>query len=302
MVEDGSRQTEDGAATVEQAREAFVRISAAVQDVGTASSRSPASIQEIASAGSRMQDSMNSVAAVAEQSSASSEQVSASTQQTSASTEEIAASATDLARTAEELERLVGSSRSPKLGLPIQPYRADVAFDRRVPPGATRSRGSADCADRDAKPLKDRRHTPINGRTRWIGSNRAQGGRRLYRTSPMSLLDTTQLALESAMSGSMLRQTLLTNNLANADTPGYQPEDVNFQCTLRSRCSPASRPARSPSSLHASTQRPAPTATASTPSSSRPQLAENGLLYQTLTQVAAQRESILENAMGIGQS
>ena len=50
----------------------------------------------------------------------------------------------------------------------------------------------------------------------------------------MSLLDTTQQALESAMSGSMLRQTLLTNNLANVDTPGYQPEDVNFQSTLPS--------------------------------------------------------------------
>ena len=50
----------------------------------------------------------------------------------------------------------------------------------------------------------------------------------------MSLLDTTQQALESAMSGSMLRQTLLTNNLANVDTPGYKPEDVNFQSTLQS--------------------------------------------------------------------
>ena len=48
----------------------------------------------------------------------------------------------------------------------------------------------------------------------------------------MSLLDTTQQALESAMSGSMMRKTLLTNNLANVDTPGYQPEDVNFQATL----------------------------------------------------------------------
>ena len=36
------------------------------------------------------------------------------------------------------------------------------------------------------------------------------------------------------MRGSMLRQTLLTNNLANADTPGYQREDVNFQSTLAS--------------------------------------------------------------------
>ena len=51
---------------------------------------------------------------------------------------------------------------------------------------------------------------------------------------PMSLLDNTQLALQSAMSGSMIRQQLLANNLANADTPGYQPEDVNFQQTLAS--------------------------------------------------------------------
>jgi hypothetical protein len=31
-------------------------------------------------------------------------------------------------------------------------------------------------------------------------------------------------------------------------------------------------------------------------------LAQNGLLYETLTQVAAQREHILQDAMGIGQS
>src|ERR1700749_3184162 len=65
------------------------------------------------------------------------------------------------------------------------------------------------------------------------GCNLAQGGRAFTR-SFMSLLDTPQQALESAMSRSMLRQTLLTNNLANVDTPGYQPEDVNFQSTLDS--------------------------------------------------------------------
>jgi len=31
-------------------------------------------------------------------------------------------------------------------------------------------------------------------------------------------------------------------------------------------------------------------------------LAENGMLYQTLTSVAAQRESILMQAMGMGQA
>ena len=48
----------------------------------------------------------------------------------------------------------------------------------------------------------------------------------------MSLLDSTQMALESAMSGSMLRQKLLTSDLANASTPDFQPQDVNFQQTL----------------------------------------------------------------------
>ena len=119
----------------------------------------------------------------------------------------------------------------------------------------------------------------------------------------MSLLDTTQQALESAMSGSMLRQTLLTNNLANADTPGYQPEDVNFQSTL-AHGDPvrAVAHARSPTSLTRSRSPSVPTATASAPSSRRPRSRQNGLLYETLTQVAAQRESILENAMGVGQS
>src|SRR5438874_13102744 len=49
---------------------------------------------------------------------------------------------------------------------------------------------------------------------------------------PMPLVDTTQLALEAAMRGSMMRQTLLGNNLANVDTPGYQRQDVNFQAAL----------------------------------------------------------------------
>ena len=49
----------------------------------------------------------------------------------------------------------------------------------------------------------------------------------------MSLIDTTQLALESAMRGAWARQTLLTNNIANANTPGYQREDLNFQGALR---------------------------------------------------------------------
>ena len=93
IVEDGARRSEEGVAIVEQAREAFLRIGTAVEDV-------TARVGEIASA-------VGEVASVAEESSASAEEVSASTQQTGASTQQIAASAQELANTAAELERLV---------------------------------------------------------------------------------------------------------------------------------------------------------------------------------------------------
>src|SRR4051794_5126825 len=108
VVEDGARQTEDGVATVEQARESFVALGMSVQDMNERVDRIAAAIQQIASASHQVGSDMAEVAAVAEQSSASSQQVSASTQQTSASTQQIAASAREMARTADELERLVG--------------------------------------------------------------------------------------------------------------------------------------------------------------------------------------------------
>jgi len=108
VVEDGARQTEDGVATVEQAREAFLTLGASVQDMNGRVEQIAAAIQQIASSSQQVRTDMTEVAAVAEQSSASSQQVSASTQQTSASTQQIAASAQELARTAEELERLIG--------------------------------------------------------------------------------------------------------------------------------------------------------------------------------------------------
>jgi methyl-accepting chemotaxis protein len=107
VVEDGARRTEDGVATVEQARESFVTLGASVRDMNERVDQIAAAIQQIASSSQQVQSDMTEVAAVAEQSSASSEQVSASTQQTSASTQQIAASAQELARTADELERLV---------------------------------------------------------------------------------------------------------------------------------------------------------------------------------------------------
>jgi methyl-accepting chemotaxis protein len=107
VVAEGSARTDEGVATVEQTRAAFVRIDSAVAGVGERIAEIAASVQQISVSSSRAEDDVTEVAAVAEQSSASAEQVSASTQQTSASTQQITASAQDLARTAEELDALV---------------------------------------------------------------------------------------------------------------------------------------------------------------------------------------------------
>jgi methyl-accepting chemotaxis protein len=107
VVEDGAKRTEEGVSTVDQAREAFVRIGGSVEDVNDRIEQIAAAIEQLAASSRRMQEDMAEVAAVAQQSSASTEEVSASTQQTSASTQEIAASAQELARSADELAQIV---------------------------------------------------------------------------------------------------------------------------------------------------------------------------------------------------
>ena len=104
---DGVQRTEEGAATVAQTREAFLRIGGSVEDMTTRTAQIAAAVEEISSSGLQLEHEIGEVASVAEQSSASAEQVTAATQQTSASAQEIAASAEELAATAEQLERLV---------------------------------------------------------------------------------------------------------------------------------------------------------------------------------------------------
>ena len=118
----------------------------------------------------------------------------------------------------------------------------------------------------------------------------------------MPLLDTTQLALESAMSGSMIRQSLLTNNLANADTPNFKPEDVDFQQTLEQAIQ-SGQPVQDVSfQPFTYTQTNGPDGNGVDADQTNAQVAENGLLYQELTQIAAAREGILETAMNSGSA
>jgi methyl-accepting chemotaxis protein len=107
VVADGSRQTDESVETVDQAREAFLRIDSSVESMSERVDRIAIALQSFVSSSADMQQSLEQALAVAEQSSASAEEVSATTEQTSASTQQIAASAQELATTAEHLQGLV---------------------------------------------------------------------------------------------------------------------------------------------------------------------------------------------------
>lgn len=99
------------------------------------------------------------------------------------------------------------------------------------------------------------------------------------------------------MSGAMLRQSVLTNDLANADTPGFQPEDVNFQQTLASAMADGRSPSSVSYSPYVENVTNSQDGNGVDSDTVNAEIAENGLLYQDITQIAAAREGILQTAM-----
>jgi flagellar basal-body rod protein FlgB len=123
------------------------------------------------------------------------------------------------------------------------------------------------------------------------------------------------------MRGAWLRQTLLTNNIANAGTPGYQREDVNFEATLRGALANASEAGAGSGAAgeglggESATGNEAlaqlqfqpevqpgtvgPEGNGVSIDQESAQVAENGLDYQAMTQVLGARDTILRAAMGV---
>jgi flagellar basal-body rod protein FlgB len=115
----------------------------------------------------------------------------------------------------------------------------------------------------------------------------------------ISVTDPTQSVLEAAMRGAELQQTALTSDLANADTPDFEPSQVDFQ-----------------SQLAAAMQSGAPLSQVNFAASTQPQttntngngvdsdetsadLAENGMLYDALAETLSANNQTLQYAMGI---
>jgi flagellar basal-body rod protein FlgB len=115
----------------------------------------------------------------------------------------------------------------------------------------------------------------------------------------MALVDSTQQLLEAAMRGSWQRQTALTNNIANADTPGYQRQEVNFESTLQSAMSGGEPPEAVQFLTEQKAGGTGPNGSGVSVDQESAKLAENGLDYQALTQVLGARNGIMRSAIGI---
>src|SRR5580700_9973090 len=93
----------------------------------------------------------------------------------------------------------------------------------------------------------------------------------------MPLVDSTQQLLEAAMRGSWQRQTAITNNLANADTPGYQPQEVSFESALQNAVSGGESPEEIQFQTETKHVEAGPNGTGVSTDEESAKLAENGL-------------------------
>ncbi|MEA2479107.1 MAG: flagellar basal-body rod protein FlgB [Thermoleophilaceae bacterium] len=120
----------------------------------------------------------------------------------------------------------------------------------------------------------------------------------------MSLYDITQLGLEAAIRGSATRQTAIAANVANANTPGYRRQDVDFHGALQQAMSAgdAAGPVLEGTQFSATTDASAPMQADGNSVDidvENSNLAKNGLEYEALVSVARARIEILKAAMGV---
>jgi flagellar basal-body rod protein FlgB len=118
----------------------------------------------------------------------------------------------------------------------------------------------------------------------------------------MGLFDLTDLVLQRGLQGAGLRQQLLSNNLANANTAGFKRSDVDFESSLS-----AALASQDPG--HAVEDAAFQPQTDTTSSMSADgnnvdvdqelsSLTQNAVQYQALAAVERSRLQMLQNAMG----
>lgn len=117
----------------------------------------------------------------------------------------------------------------------------------------------------------------------------------------MTLFDNTQLALQRAISGASLRQEVIANNIANAETPGFRRSDVDFHSALAQAMKTGD-----PEAIEATTFAPRQDSAVMRADGNgvdidveSANMAKNGLEYDALISVAKARVMIFKTAMGV---
>jgi flagellar basal-body rod protein FlgB len=110
-------------------------------------------------------------------------------------------------------------------------------------------------------------------------------------------VQSTQAVLEAALSGAMERQTALTSDLANADTPGFKPRDVDFEDQLTAAMQAGTPVGQINYQSTPSTGLEATGGVGVNTDAVSADIAQNGLEYQALSQIMAANISIARYAM-----
>lgn len=139
----------------------------------------------------------------------------------------------------------------------------------------------------------------------------------------MRIFDATMSTLERSLDVRLSRQTVLSGNLANANTPGYVPRDLDFAAAMAAASAPAApdaaraaRPGDLPISLSAAARLGAPEQFVAEVPGAAPGLdgnavdldragaaiAENSLQYGAAAKTVAKKLAILRYAASDGQS
>jgi flagellar basal-body rod protein FlgB len=118
----------------------------------------------------------------------------------------------------------------------------------------------------------------------------------------VTLIDNTQLGLERAISGASMRQSVLANNLANAETPGFRRMDVDFHDTLAQamKSSDSATIESATFTPRQDTQTMRADGNGVDVDTESAAMAKNGLEYEALVSVAKARVQIIQSAMGVG--
>jgi len=118
----------------------------------------------------------------------------------------------------------------------------------------------------------------------------------------LGLFDLTDTVLQRGLEGASLRQQVLSNNLANANTAGFKRSDVDFQSSLASALD-SSDPSQSLSSLSFAPQTDSSTTMTFDGNNvdtdtEMANLTSNAVEYETLAAIEQQRFATLKAAMG----